>query len=499
MSRALHLLLVPLLAACPSDAPITGEDQGDTGAAESSGGSPPPVTTGGATEPTTGGTGEPATGTTEPGFDPPVPMCGNGYLEEGEECDDGNVADDDGCTSACQIPCGLEREMIELAPSAQSEIGGLRVLGAADGGVIVVGNLQEITLDMEGKEDKGPRQILVVAYDAEGAKRWERTLGPDEGDLDPAGGAVHPNGDVFVAGSIDGTDGVDVWVARLAAADGANVWAAVHDGLLAGSDDRPGGLAVTPEGDVVVSAQVFDAEDDSDAWLRKLKGSNGNALWTTTWTGDMNDDCTVDHGRAVAVDADGNVLAMARECVNFKRHEATLLKFGPDGGSPLWTAAPLADGSDHTHEPGGVVVDANGDVLFIVGRYGAGQTFWVFKYSAAGDLVWEMAQDDFVTEDDEWYAEGVALASDGDVLLGGYWFNLDERNDTGWYETWMGRYDGEGMRRCQVNARGVGEDLVPPYLIGIDVGAGQGGDALVTGQRVENGELSLWTAVFRPL
>jgi cysteine-rich repeat protein len=33
----------------------------------------------------------------------PAPSCGNGALEGGEACDDGNSTDDDGCSSACRI------------------------------------------------------------------------------------------------------------------------------------------------------------------------------------------------------------------------------------------------------------------------------------------------------------------------------------------------------------------------------------------------------------
>jgi cysteine-rich repeat protein len=32
-----------------------------------------------------------------------VPVCGNGTIESGETCDDGNTADGDGCTSACEL------------------------------------------------------------------------------------------------------------------------------------------------------------------------------------------------------------------------------------------------------------------------------------------------------------------------------------------------------------------------------------------------------------
>ena len=39
----------------------------------------------------------------------PLPGCGNGVVEPGEECDDGNVADDDQCTHACTTArCGDE-------------------------------------------------------------------------------------------------------------------------------------------------------------------------------------------------------------------------------------------------------------------------------------------------------------------------------------------------------------------------------------------------------
>ncbi len=33
-----------------------------------------------------------------------IPVCGNGLLEAGETCDDGNQVDDDGCQADCQLP-----------------------------------------------------------------------------------------------------------------------------------------------------------------------------------------------------------------------------------------------------------------------------------------------------------------------------------------------------------------------------------------------------------
>ena len=40
---------------------------------------------------------------TPPPPPPPTCVCGNGILEPGEECDDGNTVSGDGCSSTCQI------------------------------------------------------------------------------------------------------------------------------------------------------------------------------------------------------------------------------------------------------------------------------------------------------------------------------------------------------------------------------------------------------------
>ncbi len=43
--------------------------------------------------------------------------CGNGELEEGEQCDDGNVEQTDGCTGACALAaCGDGVLRLDLDP-----------------------------------------------------------------------------------------------------------------------------------------------------------------------------------------------------------------------------------------------------------------------------------------------------------------------------------------------------------------------------------------------
>ena len=68
-------------------------------------------------------------------------------------------------------------------------------------------------------------------------------------------------------------------------ADGEAIWAVTHDGALDMSDDVAGGIALAPDGDVVVAGHSYDVAKDSDVWVRKLQADSGDEAWTTTWTG----------------------------------------------------------------------------------------------------------------------------------------------------------------------------------------------------------------------
>jgi cysteine-rich repeat protein len=49
----------------------------------------------------------------EPGTTPDPPVCGNGKLEAGEECDDAKHAGKDGCSAACKVVCADFGEGVE--------------------------------------------------------------------------------------------------------------------------------------------------------------------------------------------------------------------------------------------------------------------------------------------------------------------------------------------------------------------------------------------------
>lgn len=484
-------------AACADDGAVsvasTGAGVSSSGDASSSSSGEPGTSTGTPT------TGEAGTTAGEPGYDPPEPVCGNGYLEAAEECDDANNADGDGCTAACLVPCGLELEVLELAPTAQSFIGGIQVSPTKDGGFIVVGRLREITVDQEMMSTVGPRQALVLAYDVDGALLWERAIGTDMLNLEINGGTADGDGDVLLVGTVDGPDAKDIWVAKLdGAKEGAVLWERTFDGAFEGADQGLS-VAATADGDVVAVGQVLTAVNDNDVWVARLAGADGSPMWTTTWSGTPNDGYSVDIGGPVGVAPDGSVYVLTREFVSHDVLEATLLKFGPAGGEPLWTATPLASAAKHKHDRGPLAVGPDGEVVFGVAPVNAADKFWLLRYGPdGGEPTWMLEEPAFIDKGVGWIVSGAGIFADGAIVIGGHWFDNVSEEDSGWYEMWTARLDADGTKRCQVSYQAPGEDLVPPSLFAAGFAAGPDGVALATAERVES-ESSVWTGRFRPL
>ncbi len=511
--RVSTLRLVALVAisltACADDSAMTGVGSTSTGDASSSSSSGvvgstsetgPPTTTG--ADNSTGAESSTGAGssTGDPGFDPPTPACGNGYLEAEEECDDGNRDDGDACNAACQVPCGLDLELLELAPTAQSAITGIQVAPAPNGGFVVIGRVREVTVDQEDKTTVGPREALVTAYDAAGEQLWQQKIGDPMGDLSASGGAVDSDGNVVLVASVDGADKSDIWIGKRAAIDGSELWTKIADGALPDGDDFGGAIAVTDTDDVIAVGQIRDKLNDTDVWVRKLAATDGATIWTTSWSGTPDNGYSIDIGGAVAVAPSGEVHVLAREYVSADVTEATLLTFGPGGGEPLWTASPLADGGKHKDNPGALAVGPDGEVVLGVARGGFAPTFFLFRLAPGGGKpTWSLAAADFITLGTDWSLAGLGIFPDGNIVVGGSWVDDISQPDSAWIEVWTARLDPDGQKRCQTSYRAPGEDLLPPSVIAASFSAGPEGTALATGERIDSEESSLWIGRFRPL
>lgn len=500
------LVALPL-AACADDSAATGVGTTSTNDVSSSSSSgvvgssgETPTTTGADSSTSADSSTGAGSSTGDPGFDPPTPACGNGYLEVEEECDDGNRVDGDGCNAACQVPCGLELELLELAPTAQSTITGIQVATAPGGGFVVIGRVREITVDQEDKTTVGPREILVTAYDVAGEQRWQQKVGDPMGDLSASGGVVDGDGNVVLVASVDGADGSDIWVGKRAAIDGSELWTKIADGALPDGDDFGGAIAVTDTDDVIAVGQIRDKVNDTDVWVRKLAAADGATVWTTSWSGTPGDGYSIDIGSSVAVAPGGQIHVLAREFVSTDTTEATLLTFGPGGGVPLWTASPLADGSKHKDNAGALGVGPDGEVVLGVARGGFAPTFFLFRLAPGGGKpTWSLAAADFITLGADWSLAGLGIFPDGSIAVGGSWVDDVSQPDSAWIEVWTARLDADGQKRCQTSYQAPGEDLFPPSVIASSFAASLDGTALATGERIDSQESSLWIGRFRPL
>src|SRR5690606_24069913 len=113
----------------------------------------------------------------------------------------------------------------------------------------------------------------------------------------------------------------------------AVVWQQVVTGPMEvmDGDDIGSGIAVTPDGDLVVVGRVRVGDGDDDVWVRKADPSDGSEIWTMTWTGVGDGMFSTDRVGAVSVAPDGSVWVGAREHIAFDTQDATLLHFDADG------------------------------------------------------------------------------------------------------------------------------------------------------------------------
>lgn len=232
---------------------------------------PPPFETSSAvTSPSTGVDG--STGV------PNDPNCGNGVLDPGEGCDDGNERDGDACSSQCT-------PSVELAWSFTYDGGaGWRdeafdVTIGADDMIWVTGRVGRPGLQTD---------LFLWQVGPDGALLQEVSwAGPDGLDDEGRGLAWTAAGDLLVVGSTESTaTGDDVLVLVLDPASGAILWSTTIDGAGSGPgqyDEIDAGTAAAALGDgsVVVGATLRVGAGDYDGWLGAFD-PDGVPLWSQT-------------------------------------------------------------------------------------------------------------------------------------------------------------------------------------------------------------------------
>jgi hypothetical protein len=411
------------------------------------------------------GDGDPSTGDGDPSTGDGDPSTGDG--------DDEN------------LECGRQWEVVEKQVNGQPHIG-YNVAIASNGDFAAVGKVRNSDDD-----------AWIAMYGPNGDKRWEQVIDSGHGGDYALDVALDTNGEVVVIGSLSSPTDNLVWIEKRSAATGAVIWTVIEAPEFAGNN-VPGGIALAPDGALVISASIRAGDMDSDIMTRKLASADGSTIWSATATGITDaGGFSIDLAGPVAVAGDGSIYVGGSEGVDYQTKEGVLLKYGPDGGVAQWKAAPKADGSAHLHDVVAVTGGPDGEAYFVVNRGGNVSGFWLSRISPAGEIEWEMSHADFthgVT--DNWRVAGLAIADDGLLTVGGRMTNKEPEHAISWSEAWVANITLAGAGQCIAMHTWENDKIIPARTFAYGLAEGPNGAVLI-GEIINGPENYLWIGAFR--
>jgi len=245
------------------------------------------------------------------------------------------------------------------------------------------------------------------------------------------------------------------------------------------SDDYGRSVALQSDGKIVVAGYSYNGSNYDFALVRY----NPNGSLDTTGFGMAGKVTTPlgsgdDHGYSVAIQSDGKIV-VAGDSYNGSNYDFALVRYNSDGSLDTSfdgdgkVTTPIGSSSDYGY---GVVVQSDGKIL--VAGYSGGD-FALVRYNSNGSLDTSFDGDGKVTTpigSSSDYAYGVALQSDGKIVVAGYMW-------TG--STWdfaLARYSTDGSLDTSFDGDG---KLTTPVGSGDDYGRGialqSGGKIVVAG------------------
>lgn len=406
-----------LVTACTDDSSTgttTGEDTSGTGSA----------TTGTSTTASTtavDGTGS-SGGPTTTGVDSSTgaQLCGNGELDDDEDCDDDNNEDFDACRADCTLPFEEGWTVSYNGPAGNADSFSEVVIDGP-GNIYVTGS-HRVT-------DQGAN-LLVKQYLPDGTEGWTYEYnGAFNGNDSGADLVLHPSGDLIVVGTTETMNqGDNFLVMRLAATDQSEVWVDEYDGPGSGvedysNDDFAAGVAVDADGNVVAIGTQRNDDEIYDIVVRKYD-ADGGGLWTETFGGAFADR---DFGDSVAIDAAGNIYALGTERFDVQMDQGWLRKYDADGVE-VWTETVA-------WIPRDVTLDADENIV-LTGYGLSGSDIAVVKYDPDFMQLWALEKDvanDFDT------GSSLFVGDDGNVYVAGSSAKMGEQDNL-----WAGKLDADG-------------------------------------------------------
>jgi cysteine-rich repeat protein len=283
----------------------------------------------------------------------PASFCGDGVVDEGEDCDDENMDNGDACSSECVIPF----EIVWTAThngSASNQDDANEVIVAEDGSIYVAGSERNNGTGLD---------VWVQQYMADGTEGWTFSWDGADGLDDSASSiAFDADGNLVIAGRTESADTVDdILVLNLDIATQELIGEAiVIDGPGSGADrfadlDSASDVAVDPDGLFVVVGSVRVDGQSYDAWTGKVDPAAmpSPVVWEQTLNGANSGP---DSAAQVHVAEDGTVYTLANQEIADNDSNGVVLVYAADG------TPQDADTVDFTFVVSDFAFDADGNV-----------------------------------------------------------------------------------------------------------------------------------------
>jgi cysteine-rich repeat protein len=395
--------------------------------------------------------------------------CGNGAVEIGEACDDGNDVADDECTNACELPvCGdgiMQAGNGEACDDGNLESGDGCTASCAFPGELI----WEVVIDIDDQlEDDAGYEVVIdsednigVLYTTGGAYRLSEFDGDGNAlwaflgvNTDKPNLAIGPSDELVIGGKTMGNQGVT----RVYDTLGNLVWSK----NIAAANSSVLGVGVDGAGNVIAAGLHVN----TDALLLRYDNM-GNIDWSHFETDGVS-------LGPIAVNSDGqiwSVRAMPRQVETYT----------PDGDAG-WVS-PMLENEGFED----LISDADGNVYLLSVALDV-SLLSVSKYDDAGMLVWNVDHDDADVLE---IGGGLALLSGGGVLVSG------ATNGTqGEADALLAWYDGDGNPLIpDVVVDGPDDaDFDVFYDVAIDADGGYG--VAVGAREAEGGTSDLWIRKF---
>jgi cysteine-rich repeat protein len=397
-------------------------------------------------------------GTTTTGDGQPS-VCGDGTLDPGELCDDGDQEDSDGCNHDCIVSGSLLwievlDEVLDSGKNATlTEVRANAVAQVDAGGFVVVGYAAGVS-----------SVAWIQAFDDDRATRFV-VLEPGEAGANAQANAVavDRSGNIHVAGNANGS----AWLGTYESG-GARRWTTQVAAPSNATD-----VAVTQGGEIVVAGSVGPAEDPR-AWVAGYTQDN-TASWTVVDGGaspSRATGITIDATRGLFLSAilgtdeteiglltvsAGTLQLLARRDGGTGRDEAQDIEMLPRGslvvggweqsrtlrdawlgvystdGAELWTRTYDDGPAEGYEEIEAIAVTPDGDIVAAGFELSGSSNIWVARYTPTGELRWTMPHSFPAHGEDK--ARGITVRPDGIIIVVGH-----VETEAGTTAAWIGGF-----------------------------------------------------------